>query len=112
MKMFFGQSSKTNRTMSEREIERNALLSDLEKTKRALEIAYAGFDNVIEPDLIDCYIYEVNSVLKRYKFLMEQDEENFFLTSEIEGIIKSGSEIFIETKNSTYTLEIIEEEEK
>ena len=72
MKMFFGQSSKTNRTMSEREIERNALLSDLEKTKRALEIAYAGFDNVIEPDLIDCYIYEVNSVLKRYKFLMEQ----------------------------------------
>ena len=22
--------------------------------------------------LIDCYIYEVNSVLKRYKFLMEQ----------------------------------------
>ena len=72
MKMFFGQSSKTNRTMSEREIERNALLSDLEKTKRALEIAYAGFENVIEPDLIDCYIYEVNSVLKRYKFLMEQ----------------------------------------
>ena len=53
MKMFFGQSSKTNRTLSEREIERNALLSDLEKTKRALEIAYAGFDNVIEPDLID-----------------------------------------------------------
>lgn len=72
MKMFFSQSSQTNRTLSEREIERNALLSDLEKTKKALEIAYAGFDNVTEPDLIDCYIYEVNSVLKRYKFLMEQ----------------------------------------
>lgn len=25
-----------------------------------------------EPDLIDCYIYEVNSVMKRYKFLLEQ----------------------------------------
>ena len=49
-----------------------ALLSDLEKTKKALEVAYAGFDNVTEPDLIDCYIYEVNSVYKRYKFLMEQ----------------------------------------
>lgn len=72
MKMYFGFSSRTNRTLSEKEIERNALLSDLEKTKRALEIAYAGFDNVTEPDLIDCYIYEVNSVLKRYKFLMEQ----------------------------------------
>ena len=61
-----------NRTLSEEEIKRNALLSDLEETKKALEIAYAGFDNVTEPDLIDCYIYEVNSVLKRYKFLMEQ----------------------------------------
>lgn len=72
MKMYFSQASRANRTLTEREIERNALLSDLEKTKRALEIAYAGFDSVTEPDLIDCYIYEVNSVLKRYKFLLEQ----------------------------------------
>ena len=72
MKMYFSQSSRANRTLSEKEIERNALLSDLEKTKKALEVAYAGFDNVTEPDLIDCYIYEVNSVYKRYKFLMEQ----------------------------------------
>ena len=72
MKMYFSQSSRVNRTLSEKEIARNALLSDLEKTKKALEIAYAGFYNVTEPDLIDCYIYEMNSVLKRYKFLMEQ----------------------------------------
>ena len=72
MKMYFSQSSRANRTLSEKEIERNALLSDLEKTKKALEVAYAGFDKVTEPDLIDCYIYEVNSVYKRYKFLMEQ----------------------------------------
>ena len=72
MKMYFSQSSHVNRTLSEKEIERNALLSDLEKTKCALEIAYSGFDNVTEPDLIDCYIYEVNSVLKRYKVLLEQ----------------------------------------
>lgn len=72
MKTYFSLSSRTNRTLSEQEIERNALLSDLEKTKKALEVAYAGFDNVTEPDLIDCYIYEVNSVYKRYKFLMEQ----------------------------------------
>ena len=72
MKMYFSQSSRANRTLSEKEIERNALLSDLEKTKKALEVAYAGFDNVTEPDLIDCYIYEVHSVYKRYKFLMEQ----------------------------------------
>lgn len=72
MKTYFSLSSRTNHTLSEQEIERNALLSDLEKTKKALEIAYAGFDNVTEPDLIDCYIYEVNSVYKRYNFLMQQ----------------------------------------
>lgn len=72
MKMYFGKTNASNRTVTEKEIARNALLSDLEKTKRALEIAYSGFDNVTEPDLIDCYIYEVNAIMKRYKFLMAQ----------------------------------------
>ena len=72
MKMYFGRTNAANRTISEHEMKRNALLSDLEKTKRALEIAYSGFDNVTEPDLIDCYIYEVNAIMKRYQFLMAQ----------------------------------------
>ena len=72
MKMFFSQSSRVNRTLTEKEIERNALLSDLEKTKKALEIAYAGFDNVTEPDLIDCYIYELNAAQLRYQFLLRR----------------------------------------
>lgn len=49
-----------------------SLLKDIEKTRSALEVAYLGFDNVTDPDLIDSYIYEVNSVLKRYKYLLEQ----------------------------------------
>lgn len=52
--------------------ERIQLLKDIDKTKFALETAYSNFDNVTEPDLIDCYIYEVNSSLKRYKYLLEQ----------------------------------------
>ena len=48
------------------------LLNDLRLTRTELEIAYSGFDNVTEPDLIDCYICKVNAVLKRYKFLMEK----------------------------------------
>ena len=82
MKMFFGQSSKTNRTLSEREIERNALLSDLEKTKRALEIAYAGFDNAVDPDMVDCYIYEINALLKRYKHLAALSQEEYAAAKE------------------------------
>ena len=51
---------------------RECILEDLEKTKYELEIAYCGFDNVTDPDLIDCYIYEVNSVMKRYRYLLNQ----------------------------------------
>ena len=53
---------------------RELLLSDIEKTQYALEIAYSGFDNVTDPDLIDCYIYEIDSALKRYRFLLQQAE--------------------------------------
>ena len=51
---------------------RELLLEDILKTQLALETAYAGFDNATDPDLIDCYIYEVNSALKRYRFLLNQ----------------------------------------
>ena len=51
------------------------LLNDLKLTRTELEIAYSGFDNATDPDLIDCYIYKVNAVLKRYKFLMEKAAE-------------------------------------
>ena len=30
------------------------------------------FDYVTDPDLIDCYIYEQNAVMKRYKYLLQK----------------------------------------
>ena len=51
---------------------RECILEDLEKTKYELETAYSGFDNATDPDLIDCYIYEVNAVMKRYRYLLNQ----------------------------------------
>lgn len=47
------------------------IVRDLALTKSALDTAYSNFENVVNPDLIDCYIYEVNSAQKRYKFLLE-----------------------------------------
>ena len=44
-------------------------MEDIEKTRIALDIAYAGFDNATDPDMIDCYIYEINALLKRYSHL-------------------------------------------
>ena len=70
MKMFFSQSYKTNQT-TEEDYTTPSLREDMEKTRIALEIAYAGFDNATDEDMIDCYIYEINALLKRYKHLTE-----------------------------------------
>ena len=92
MKICFRQTIYNHQTMDEREQQMNSILADLDKTRRALEDAYAGFDNVTDPDLIDCYIYEVNSVLKRYKFLLEQAAQINLLP---EQELVSSSEIII-----------------
>ena len=48
------------------------LLDDLNRTKNDLDFAYANFQNVVEPDLIDAYIYEVNAMQLKYKFLLRR----------------------------------------
>ena len=54
------------------EISREQLLSDLKQTKTALDDAYSNFEQVVDPDLVDSYIYQVNAVQKRYHFLLKQ----------------------------------------
>lgn len=73
MKFFF-QEKKQPAIKDIPKTRRELLLEDLEKTKCELDTAYRGFDYVTDPDLIDCYIYDINAVLKRYKFLLEQVE--------------------------------------
>ncbi|MBE5868967.1 MAG: DUF2508 family protein [Lachnospiraceae bacterium] len=48
-----------------------SLQESMEKTRDALETAYAGFDNATDPELIDCYIYEINALLKKYTYLSQ-----------------------------------------
>lgn len=72
MKMTFQQPPVTLSETKDFSETKENLLEDLKKTRYALEVAYSGFDNVTDPDLIDCYIYQVNSILKRYKFLLEK----------------------------------------
>lgn len=67
-------SQQSNTAASPAPTPRDVLLADITQTQRALEIAYSGFDNVTDPDLIDCYIYEIDSALKRYRFLLQQAE--------------------------------------
>ena len=44
--------------------------NDLHQTAKDLQDACNNLENVVDPDLIDCYIYELNSVQMRYKFLL------------------------------------------
>ncbi len=46
------------------------LLDNLTQTKNNLELAYQNFENATDPELIDSYIYEVNAIQMRYKFLL------------------------------------------
>lgn len=72
MKIIFQQPPVTLTETADFSESKETLLEDLKKTRYALEVAYSGFDNVTDPDLIDCYIYQVNAILKRYKFLLEK----------------------------------------
>jgi hypothetical protein len=68
MKILFRQERFEHLPVEE-EFSVSTIKEDMEKTRYALETAYAGFDNATDPDMIDCYIYEVNALLKRYKYL-------------------------------------------
>lgn len=68
--MYFSQKADTVQTVEE-DLTPITLRESIEKTHRALDIAYAGFNNATDPDLIDGYIYEINSLQKKYKHLSE-----------------------------------------
>ena len=70
MKIFFSQINTNSETVEE-DLSRLDLKESIRKTRQALEIAYAGFDNALESDLIDSYIYEINALQKRYQHLTE-----------------------------------------
>lgn len=103
MKTYFSIKSVLNNNLfmpktqkeSEEITPREALILDIQKTQNALEMAYAGFDNATDPDLIDCYIYEVNSALKRYRFLLHQAERMHLFISDHSD--SESSQLFIPT---------------
>ena len=70
MKMYFSQRPDTTRVCEE-DFTPVSLQDSIKKTRQALAIAYSGFDNALDEDLIDSYIYEINSLQKRYKHLTE-----------------------------------------
>lgn len=55
------------------------LMQELKEVQKSLDRAYENFSYVVDPELIDCRIYELNAGQMRYKFLMRKMKEDKFL---------------------------------
>lgn len=55
--------------------EREILDYQIKQAQLALETAYSNFNNAVDPELIDSYIYEVNAIQQRYQYLIQQIKE-------------------------------------
>ena len=51
------------------------LMQEIEDLQQALETANSNFENVCDPDLSDSYIYEINALSFRYKYLLRQVQD-------------------------------------
>ena len=52
-----------------------ALAEGLAQTSRLINQAYQGFNTVRDPDLIESYVYEINSLQSRYSYLLRRMKE-------------------------------------
>lgn len=55
-----------------KDTENKELLEEIERVKMQMENAHYNFQNAMDPDLIDCYIFESNAAWKRYRFLLKE----------------------------------------
>lgn len=53
-------------------LEQLRLRVEIERTRRTIDAARNHFEQVIDPMLIDCYIYELNAAQLRYQFLLRK----------------------------------------
>ena len=55
-----------------KDTENKELLEEIERVKMQMENAHYNFQNAMDPDLIDCYMFESNAAWKRYRFLLKE----------------------------------------
>ena len=63
------------RAESEQESEKRALKEGLAQTRTLISQAYAGFNSTHDPDLIESYVFEINSLQARSSYLLRRVKE-------------------------------------
>lgn len=76
MSAFFKSFFKEKRDDSEA-VERNDLLSDIEKAIEDIRYARNCFESAKSPEMIDACIYEIKSAEARYSFLLRKARASF-----------------------------------
>lgn len=52
--------------------EQLSLREEIKKTENEMDVIRNHFEQVVDPTLIDCYIYQLNAVQLRYQFLLRR----------------------------------------
>ncbi|MEY8316864.1 DUF2508 family protein [Oscillospiraceae bacterium 50-58] len=58
-----------------REEERRELMQSLNHTRTLINQAYGGFNSASDGDLIESYVFEINSLQARYNYLLRRVKE-------------------------------------
>lgn len=66
------QSMSPHRTSPALEEERRELISSLAHTRTLINQAYSGFNTASDGDLIESYVFEINSLQARYNYLLRR----------------------------------------
>lgn len=75
MKLLASKKKRVTEEMERETKKKEELMKELQEVQKALDRAYENFSYVVDPELIDCCIYELNAGQMRYKFLMKQMKE-------------------------------------
>lgn len=68
------QSAQRSRRITQEE-ERRELVSSLAHTRTLINQAYSGFNMARDSDLIESYVFEINSLQARYNYLLRRVKE-------------------------------------
>lgn len=60
---------------SQRQQEKQELISSLSHTRAQLQQAYSGFNLVSDQDLVESYVFEIKSLQSRYDYLFRRIKE-------------------------------------
>lgn len=69
------RKSPVRRLSPAQEEERRELISSLSQTRTLINQAYGGFNTASDSDLIESYVFEINSLQARYNYLLRRVKE-------------------------------------